>query len=410
MSLSRCEKKAEGNSRKKSIGRKRAKDKQEQESSKRQRVEDDKEEEELKKCFELAKEEEIAINAIPLATKVPVVGFQIHTRGKPGYYEIFRADGSSKLYHVFSQLLSEFDREDLVNLWKLVKAKHGDNRPEEDFERVLWGDLRVMFEPDVESEVWRSLQGYKVTVWKLYDSCGVHFVRFKHLHVFMLVEKRYPLTPITITNMLNKKLQADQWNEMVYQLLKLMIQKMNIKFRGGLLGLKGFLKLLLLSTAGTKVNAAGLQLLEELLLLVSLVRPAGEPGINKYVLILLALLVILRVLAFCGLTIADQGLTFDDLLLETSGSCALYPFPCSCLSGFDRTDNQEKDEKQSQNDKTGLGMEKLTVCEGKAKAKRKTRKVKVKSINKIISHNRSRNLKNTIGCNLKPSDMAGEPQ
>ncbi|GJY34160.1 putative ribonuclease H-like domain-containing protein [Tanacetum coccineum] len=66
--------------------------------------------------------------------------------------------------------------------------------------------------------------------------------------------------------MLNKKLQADQWNEMVYQLLKLMIQKMNIKFRGGLLGLKGFLKLLLLSTAGTKVNAAGLQLLEELLL------------------------------------------------------------------------------------------------------------------------------------------------
>ncbi|GKC59891.1 hypothetical protein Tco_1087489 [Tanacetum coccineum] len=248
------EKKAEGGSRKKSIGMKRAKDKQEQESSKRQRVEDDKEEEELKKCFELAKEEEIAINVIPLATKVPVVGFQIHTRGKPGYYEIFRADGSSKLYHVFSQLLSDFDREDLVNLWKLVKAKHGDNRPEEDFERVLWGDLRVMFEPDVESEVWRSLQGYKVTVWKLYDSCGVHFVRFKHLHVFMLVEKRYPLTPITITNMLNKKLQADQWNEMVYQLLKLMIQKMNIKFRGGLLGLKGFLKLLLLSTAGTKVN------------------------------------------------------------------------------------------------------------------------------------------------------------
>ncbi|GJZ69444.1 hypothetical protein Tco_0632994, partial [Tanacetum coccineum] len=97
--LSDLEKKAEGSSRKKSIGRKRAKDKQEQESSKRQRVEDDKEEKELKKCFELAKEEEIAINAIPLATKVPVVGFQIHTRGKPGYYEIFRADGSLKLYH-----------------------------------------------------------------------------------------------------------------------------------------------------------------------------------------------------------------------------------------------------------------------------------------------------------------------
>ncbi|GJR16455.1 hypothetical protein Tco_0799107 [Tanacetum coccineum] len=43
--------------------------------------------------------------------------------------------------------------------------------------------------------------------------------------------------------MLNKKLQTDHQNEMCYQLLKLM--KMNIKFRGGLLGLKrlhGFLE------------------------------------------------------------------------------------------------------------------------------------------------------------------------
>ncbi|GJZ08179.1 putative ribonuclease H-like domain-containing protein [Tanacetum coccineum] len=49
--------------------------------------------------------------------------------------------------------------------------------------------------------------------------------------------------------MLNKKLHADYWNEMCYQLLNLMIQKMNIKFREGLLGFKrlqGFLELLLL--------------------------------------------------------------------------------------------------------------------------------------------------------------------
>ncbi|GJZ58940.1 reverse transcriptase domain-containing protein [Tanacetum coccineum] len=30
---------------------------------------------------------------------------------------------------------------------------------EEDYERVLWDDLKVMFEPDINSEVWRSLQG-----------------------------------------------------------------------------------------------------------------------------------------------------------------------------------------------------------------------------------------------------------
>ncbi|GJX39209.1 hypothetical protein Tco_0252512 [Tanacetum coccineum] len=61
---------------------------------------------------------------------------------------------------------------------KLVKAKHGHIRPEEAYERVLWGDLKVMFEPDVESKVWRNLQGYNVTVLKLFSSSGVHFVKF----------------------------------------------------------------------------------------------------------------------------------------------------------------------------------------------------------------------------------------
>ncbi|GKD93830.1 hypothetical protein Tco_1373667 [Tanacetum coccineum] len=92
--------------------------------------------------------------------------------------------------------------------------------------RLLWGDLKVMSELDVESEVWRNLQGHKVTVWKLFYTSGVHFVRFQNLHIFMLVEKKYPLTPATNTEMLNKKLQADHWNEICYQLLKLMTKQL----------------------------------------------------------------------------------------------------------------------------------------------------------------------------------------
>ncbi|GJR34951.1 hypothetical protein Tco_1210635 [Tanacetum coccineum] len=41
-------------------------------------------------------------------------------------------------------------KEDLETLWKLVKAKHGTTRPEEGYERVLWGDLRIMFEHNIE--------------------------------------------------------------------------------------------------------------------------------------------------------------------------------------------------------------------------------------------------------------------
>ncbi|GKD18583.1 hypothetical protein Tco_1207741 [Tanacetum coccineum] len=60
--------------------------------------------------------------------------------------------------------VDNIDIEDMETLWKLVKAKHENTRPEEAYERVLWGDLKVMFEPNIESDVWRNLQGYKVTV------------------------------------------------------------------------------------------------------------------------------------------------------------------------------------------------------------------------------------------------------
>ncbi|GJZ47156.1 hypothetical protein Tco_0600988 [Tanacetum coccineum] len=217
----------EGSEKRAEDSTKRAGEKLEQEVAKKQKMEDDKEKEDLKQCFEIVQDDEVAIDVIPLATKpAPIVNFQIHRKGRQGYYEIMRADGSAKTYLLFSQLLKEFDREDLENLWKLVKAKHGNTRPEEGYERVLWGDLKTMFEHHVEDLIWRNLQGKKVLFWRQYDSCGIHFVRFEDIHVYMLIEKKYPLTPSIITAMLNKKLQADYWNEMCYQLLKLMTKQL----------------------------------------------------------------------------------------------------------------------------------------------------------------------------------------
>ncbi|GKD96225.1 hypothetical protein Tco_1380122 [Tanacetum coccineum] len=193
-------------------------------------IDDDQEEAEIKKHMEIVQDDEVAVDAIPLATKPPViVEYKIVKEGRIGYFQLIRADGSSRRYSSMIQILLNINKEDLETLWKLVKAKHRNTRPEEGYERVLRGDLKVMFEPDVESEVWRNLQGYKVTVWKLFSSCGLHFVRFQNMHIFMLVEKKYPLTPATITEILNKKLQTDYWNEMFYQLLKLMTKQVNKK-------------------------------------------------------------------------------------------------------------------------------------------------------------------------------------
>ncbi|GJS64418.1 hypothetical protein Tco_0678982 [Tanacetum coccineum] len=114
-------------------------------------------------CIELLHQKMFCIDAIPLATKpAPIVNFQIHRKGRNGYYEIIRADGSAKTYLLFSQMLKEFDRQDLENLWKLVKAKHGNTRPGEGYERVLWRDLKTMFEHHIEDLIWRNLQGNKV--------------------------------------------------------------------------------------------------------------------------------------------------------------------------------------------------------------------------------------------------------
>ncbi|GJU61967.1 zinc finger, CCHC-type containing protein [Tanacetum coccineum] len=118
------------------------------------------------------------------------------------------------MYLVFSHMLKSFDIEDLETLWKLVKAKHGSTRLDEGYKRVLWGDLKTMFDPHVEDQVWRNQQDYRVLDWKIYDLCGVYSLMMQHMHIYMLVEKRYPLTPATITDMLNNKLQCDCLSEM----------------------------------------------------------------------------------------------------------------------------------------------------------------------------------------------------
>ncbi|GJV12932.1 hypothetical protein Tco_1354473 [Tanacetum coccineum] len=73
----------------------------------------------MKKHMEIVQdEEEIAIDAIPLATKPPmIVGYKIVKEGQKGFYHLIRADGSSKRYSSMIrmlqlQLLSDY------NCWK----------------------------------------------------------------------------------------------------------------------------------------------------------------------------------------------------------------------------------------------------------------------------------------------------
>nr|GEU47085.1 hypothetical protein [Tanacetum cinerariifolium] len=162
-------------------------------------------------------EEEVATDAIPLAVKSPrIVDWKIHKEGKKSYYQIVRADGKSQMYMIFSQMLQSFNREDLEYLYKLVKARYGSTRPVENIDYLLWSDMKTMFEPHIEDEIWKMQQGYKVLELKLYDSCGVHSLMMQSMQIYMLVEKKYPLTPPTLLMMLEKKLQFDYESKMAY--------------------------------------------------------------------------------------------------------------------------------------------------------------------------------------------------
>ncbi|GJV42550.1 hypothetical protein Tco_1420990 [Tanacetum coccineum] len=72
------------------------------------------------------------------------------------YHQVFRGDGSSKNYKVLSEMLEDFDRHDVEELYRLVKEKYSASRLE-GYDLMLWGDLYTLFESDEEDEIWKNL-------------------------------------------------------------------------------------------------------------------------------------------------------------------------------------------------------------------------------------------------------------
>ncbi|GJR45067.1 hypothetical protein Tco_1313170 [Tanacetum coccineum] len=82
------------------------------------------------------------------------------------YYQVFRGDGSSKNYKVLSEMLEDFDRLDVEELYRLVKNRYSASSPE-GFDLMLWGDLHTLFEPDKDDEIWRDQHEYNLLSWRI---------------------------------------------------------------------------------------------------------------------------------------------------------------------------------------------------------------------------------------------------
>ncbi|GJX62915.1 hypothetical protein Tco_0295815 [Tanacetum coccineum] len=164
-------------------------------------------------------EEEMNIEA--LQTKYPIIDWEVYIEDLRMYWKIIRVGNHTEVYQVFEDMLKTFDRDDLVKLWSLVQERFNSTEPTEDKEIEIWVELKRLFEPDADDELWKSQKHIHDITWRLYDTCGVHHVSTKDgMDIYMLVEREYPLSRGVLTQMLVAKLLVEQNNEMSRELLR----------------------------------------------------------------------------------------------------------------------------------------------------------------------------------------------
>nr|GEW90242.1 ribonuclease H-like domain, reverse transcriptase, RNA-dependent DNA polymerase [Tanacetum cinerariifolium] len=102
------------------------------ESVKKEKLEEgDAEKKELRACLDIVSVDDIAIDVESLATKYPIVDWKTHTLTEHMmYYQIIRDNGSAKNYKILTEMCDDFDKQDIMDLYRLVKERYETASPE----------------------------------------------------------------------------------------------------------------------------------------------------------------------------------------------------------------------------------------------------------------------------------------
>ncbi|GKC01086.1 hypothetical protein Tco_0987222 [Tanacetum coccineum] len=126
----------------------------------------DKENEELRLHLIIVPDEDREVDYEILDRKYPIKEWKTECLGtKP------QIDQAEQLEEINLHVVIR--KEDLICCVPMVMEKYQDEMPE-GFDKVLWGDLMIMFNPDDENEFWNAQQDWKIVSWKLHGSSGVH--------------------------------------------------------------------------------------------------------------------------------------------------------------------------------------------------------------------------------------------
>ncbi|GKB22720.1 hypothetical protein Tco_0862121 [Tanacetum coccineum] len=174
---------------------------------------------------------ETPINHVPVAMKTPSVAtYKIIKQGEKGVYQIVREDGTDIVYINFGAMLKSISRDDLTELYRIVMNRYGMDGPEDKLEKGFWKCLRIMFEEPLSTDsIWSELGQQKIISWRYYDTCRVHCLNLESMEVYMLSERKYPLSAEVCQTMLKMKLLDGKMNEDCYRLLKMMEKQSGIR-------------------------------------------------------------------------------------------------------------------------------------------------------------------------------------
>ncbi|GJT76875.1 ribonuclease H-like domain-containing protein [Tanacetum coccineum] len=152
--------------------------------------ESEKENDELRLCLTIAPDEDKEVDYEILDKKYPIIDWKTENLGtKPQIDEskrseeinmnvVTRSNGQKRSFSTLMRVLSVFDREDLDAVYKLVMNIYQDKIPE-GFDKVLWGDLIVMFNPDEQDEFWNSQHEWNVVPSELHSSSGYTLLKLE---------------------------------------------------------------------------------------------------------------------------------------------------------------------------------------------------------------------------------------
>nr|GEV21049.1 putative ribonuclease H-like domain-containing protein [Tanacetum cinerariifolium] len=167
-----------------------------QKATKRRKLSEEAQEaDDLKKRLEIVQDEDddVFVEATPLAQKVPVVDYQVVV---------------------------------IDNKPRIVKDRFFTKKPTNFSDEYLLLTLKTMFgELDEQDAIWKnqkSVHGLAlVKRWKLLTLCGVHVIILSIVQLFLLVEKRYPLSRLTLEQLVNvARLQVEEESEISLELLR----------------------------------------------------------------------------------------------------------------------------------------------------------------------------------------------